>query len=327
MYDKSLGISPKKHIGSLNTLNSETHKKDGFRLYICSPIQHHKDGRVAQILEPEIRFKANKKINGKSIGLAIKQKNSFICFQVMMNIISKVILNDIQLAQHKHKVFMNTLWSGLNELHKKEIIRTIYEKKPFLLSSKESVRNAIISGNNATEFFNIVCQNHPISTASTVAPEKASRILFIDPNVYAQRHGKESIALYTQKHPHECCIIHNRSALEKVLKLHSNKDQTITLTIFADNNIDTGKKCLDWTLETVGKKLGEIVKAHPCIGHLNLITCYSGSLDITKIHDAACYEKVKENKIYHDLYRFILKTFFPKITHLKTVPSLIKFAK
>lgn len=291
MYDKTQDNPQKQHMGSLNVINSATHKKDGFRLYICSPIQYHEDGKIAQILAPEIRFRANKKLNGKSIGYALKEKNSPICFQMIMNIINKIILEDIQLAQHKHKVLINKLWNGLTYEHKTEVIRTIYEKKPLLLSSRESVYNTIIEGNNAKEFFNIVCHNHPISTPSTVPPEQASRIIFIDAKVYLLRHGRESVALYSKKHPHECCIVHNKSALENVLKLHKGRDQTITLAVFADNNFNKKKKCLDWTLETVGDELGKIAKAHPCIGHLNLFTCYSGSLDVTKLHDAICFEK------------------------------------
>lgn len=315
MYDKTPSMAPKKHTGSLNVINLATHKIDGFRLYICAPTQHDKDGKVTQILEPEIRFKANKKINGKSIELAIKQKNSPICFQMIMNIINKIILDEIQLAQHKHKVFINKLWDGLNNEHKIEVIQAIYEQKPQLLSSKESVYNTIIEGSNTKEFFNIVCHNYPIATPSTVPPEHASRIIFINANVYAQRQGRESVAAYTRKHLHECCIVHNKSALENVLKLHKDKDQTISLVIFADNNINKKKTCLDWTLETVGDKLGEIVKAHPCIGHLNLFTCYSGSLDITKLHEATCYEKSDGAQ---DLSRSL--SVYPKSTHPENNP-------
>lgn len=291
MYDKTQDMASIKHAGSLKIINSATNKSDGFRLYTCVPVHHDTEGRVVKILDPEIRFKANKKFNGKSVGLAIQQKNSPVCFQIIMNIINKTILDDIQLAQHKHKSFINQLWNGLTYEHKLNVIKAIYEKKPFLLSSKESVSNTIIEGNNAKEFFNIVCHNFPIATPSTVPPEHASRIIFINADVYAKRQGKESVSAYTTNHPDECCIVHNRSALENVLKLHEGKDQTITLVIFADNNVNKEKTCLDWTLETVGNKLGQIVKAHPCIGHLNLFTCYSGSLDVTRLEEASCFEK------------------------------------
>ncbi|KTD11685.1 hypothetical protein Lgra_1143 [Legionella gratiana] len=315
MYDKRLNTLPQKHSGSLNVINLATHDKDGFRLYTCSPIHYNENQEIVRVLEPEVRFRANKKINGTSIGQAIKQKNSLICFQITMNIVNKIILADIQLTKHKHKVFINKLWSGLNNEHKKEIVRTIYEKKPHLLTSKESVYNTIISGEYVREFFNLVCQNHPITTPATVSPEKASRIIFINANVHKTRQGSESVALYTKKHPHECCIVYNKSALEKVLKLHQDKDQAITLIIFADNNFDKKKKCLDWSLDDIGNELGKIVKTYSCIGHLNLFICYSGSLEKAKLYDATCYEKSKGTQ---DLSRAL--SVYPKSLLLEDNP-------
>lgn len=282
---------PQQHKGSLNILNLDTHKQEGFRLYTFLPIQHHEKNEQAESQKPEIRFKANKKMDGKSIGRAIKEKNSFICHQAIMNIVNKILLTDLQLTKHKHKTIINELWNGLNNNHKKDIIKQIYTKKPQLLMSKESVYKSIIMGNNAREFFDTFCQNYPLSIPSTVAPENASRIIFINDAVYAKRQGHESVAAYIKKHPNECCIAHNKSALEKILNLHQEMDQSISLIIFADNNSNKKRACLDWTLETAGDELGKIVKTHPCIGHLNLVMCYGGWLDTKKLSHVSAYEK------------------------------------
>lgn len=282
----------KQHRGEVRLINPDSAKKDGFRLYLCTPVpyQENKDDDEKE-LPTEIRFKANKTIGKLHIHEEIKKKNSAFCFQIIMNIVNQVILSDIPIKKHRHTVFINTLWNGLNDEHKKEIIRTIYEKKPFLLSKKAIVYETIIGGNNAREFFNLVCQNHPIVYPNTVDPQKASHVIYIANRDLNSKEGIESISLYTQKHPNKCCIVTKKSALLQVLNHHKHENQTITLVIFGHNNIDKSKAFLDWTLNTAGIELGKLLNEYPCIGHLNMFTCHSGPLNSSNLNNAIFYEK------------------------------------
>ncbi|KTC92161.1 hypothetical protein [Legionella cincinnatiensis] len=277
--------------GETQLINAATAKKDGFRLYICTPVPYRKNEEEEKELKPEIRFKANKTIDGLHIHEEIKKKNSAFCFQIIMNIVNQVLFSDVQIKKKRHTVFINKLWDGLNDTHKKEIIRTIYERKPFLLSKKASVYHAVIGGNNTQEFFNLLCQNHPLAYPNTVEPQNASQVIYITNKDLTSKEGIESISLYIQKHPNQCCIVTKKNALEQVLNHHHNENQTITLVIFGHNNINKKKEFLDWTLETAGRELGKLLNKYLCIGHLNMFTCHSISLNSAKLNNAMFYEK------------------------------------
>ncbi|KTD11686.1 hypothetical protein Lgra_1144 [Legionella gratiana] len=281
----------KQRSGEILLVNSATAKMDGFRLYICTPVPYKTNSDDEKELKPEVRFIANRTIGKFHINEEIKKKNSTFCFQIIMNIANQVILSDIQLKKQRHTVFINKLWNGLNADHKNEIIKTIYEKKPFLLSNKATVYRSIIEGNNTQEFFDLACQRYPIALPDTVEPQYASHVIYISNKDLNSKEGIESIALYTQKHPHECCIVTQKSALLHVLNHHKRENQTLTLVIFAHNNVNKKKAFLDWTIETAGKELGTLLNENPCIGHLNMFTCHSGSLDSTKLNKAIFYEK------------------------------------
>ncbi|WP_115710610.1 hypothetical protein [Legionella sainthelensi] len=279
--------------GEIRLINPASAKKDGFRLYLCTPVpyQENKDDSKEKELQTEIRFKANKTVGELHIHEEIKKKNSAFCFEIIMNIVNQVILSEIPIKKHRHTVFIDTLWNGLNDEHKREIIRTIYEKKPFLLSKKSTVYETIIGGKNTREFFNMVCQNYPILYSNTVAPQQASHVIYISNRDLNSKEGIESISLYTQKHPNKCCIVTKKNALVQVLNQHKDENQTMTLVIFGHNNVDKSRAFLDWTLKTAGIELGKLLIEHPCIGHFNMFTCHSGSLNSSKLNNALLYEK------------------------------------
>ncbi|KTD65612.1 hypothetical protein Lsan_0766 [Legionella santicrucis] len=305
----------KQKEGETLLINSATTKKDGFRLYICTPVPFKEIERENdKELKAELRFKANKTVDGLHVNEEIKKKNSAFCFQIIMNIVDQVILNDLPLKKHKHTVFINTLWNGLNEDQKKEIIKIIYEIKPRLLSNKATVYNKIIGGNNTNEFFKLVCQNHPIAYPNTVKPSQASHVIYISNKDLNSKEGFESISLYIKKHPNACCIVTKKNALLQVLNHHKDENQTITLVVFGHNNINKNNEFLDWTLKTAGNELGNILNEHPCIGHFNMFTCHSVSLDKTKLNNTILYEKSEGEQDLSRSLSIYLQSLLPEDT-------------
>lgn len=291
----------KQKSGEFRLVNPTTAKKDGFRLYICTPVPYKKGVEVEEKeLKPEIRFKANNMLEGLHIHEEIKKGNSAFCFQIIMNILNQIIFAEVPIQKHRHTVFINKLWGGLNNKHKSEIIRTIYEKNPLLLAKKATLYKSIIRGENTDEFFNLACHSYPITLANTVEPQRASHFIYITNKDLNSKEGVESIDLYTKKHPNECCIITKKSALLHALNHHNSENQTKTLVIFAHNNIDKKKKFLDWTIETAGKELGALLNSYPCIGHLDMFTCHSGPINSAKLDKAIFFEKSNGK---HDLSR------------------------
>ncbi|ARB92640.1 hypothetical protein [Legionella longbeachae] len=288
-----LDLAPLRR-GELRLINPTSAKRDGFRLYLCTPVpyQENTDDGNEKELPTEIRFKANRTLGEFHIHEEIKKKNSAFCFQIIMNIVNQVILSGIPIKKYRHTAFIDTLWNGLNEAHKKEIVQTIYEKNPLLLNKKATVYEKIIGGgNNTREFFNLVCQNHPMVYPDTVDPPKASHVIYITNRDLNSKEGIDSLSIYMRKHPGKCCIVTKKNALLQVLNHHKHENQTITLTIFGHNNIDKSKTYLDWTLGTAGEELGKLLNKYSCIGHLDMFTCHSGSLNSSKLHNAIFYEK------------------------------------
>lgn len=106
-------------------------------------------------------------------------------------------------------------------------------------------------------------------------PSMASRIVYMDKSDYYNDESRNGLLLYVSKHPRECYVVHSEEDLNMALAEKTDTDN-VTLVLSSDNNRKDGM-FLHWHLETAGKGIGELIEAHPCIEHLRLISCATGS--------------------------------------------------